>query len=62
MNPSGGTTGSNDIRLIIGDCAQTQVYYNNQPQVYQGTPPGNGCSTNSTMDAWPVLRIGTVSY
>lgn len=45
MNPSGGTAGSNDLRLIIGDCAQTQVYYNNQQQVYQNAPPTSGCST-----------------
>jgi hypothetical protein len=62
MNPSGGTTGSNDLRIIIGDCAQAQIYYNNLSQVYTGVPPNTGCSTNSNMDAWPVLRIGTVSY
>jgi hypothetical protein len=62
MNPSGGTAGSNDLRLIIGDCAQAQIYYNWAMQIYNTNPPGIGCSTNSNMDAWPVLRIGTVSY
>lgn len=28
MNPTGGTTGSNDLKLIIGDCGQFQLYYN----------------------------------
>lgn len=28
MNPSGGATGSNDLRLVIGDCGQVQIYYN----------------------------------
>lgn len=62
MNPTGGTAGSNDLRLVIGDCAQTQIYYNGLAQVYTGNPPATGCSTNSTMDSWPVLRIGGTSY
>lgn len=62
MNPSGGTAGSNDLRILIGDCAQVQLYYNNLSQVYTGNPPATGCSTNSTMDSWPVLRIGGTSY
>lgn len=59
MNPSGGTTGSNDLRIIIGDCAQAQVYYNNLAQVVGGNPPATGCTGPST---WPVLRIGTTNY
>lgn len=59
MNPNGGTTGSNDLRIIIGDCAQAQVYYNNLAQVFGGNPPTTGCSGPST---WPVLRIGTTNY
>lgn len=47
MNPSGGTAGSNDLRLIIGDCAQTQIYYNNQAQIYTGTPPATGCAATN---------------
>ena len=62
MNPSGGTTGSNDIRVIVGDCAQVQLYYNNLAQIYTGNPPATGCSTGGNMDAWPVLRIGGTSY
>lgn len=62
MNPSGGTAGSNDIRVIIGDCAQVQLYYNNLMQIYTGNPPATGCSTASNMDAWPVLRVGGTSY
>lgn len=62
MNPSGGTTGSNDIRVIVGDCWQVQLYYNNLAQIYFGNPPATGCSTGGSMDAWPVLRIGSTSY
>ena len=62
MNPSGGTTESNDLRLIVGDCAQVQIYYNNLTQIYTGSPPASGCSTSSTMDTWPVLRIGSTNY
>lgn len=28
MNPAGGIAGSNDLRIIVGDCAQAQIYYN----------------------------------
>ena len=35
MNPTGGTAGSNDLRIIVGDCAQAQIYYNNLTQIYQ---------------------------
>lgn len=45
FNPSGGTTGSNDLKLVIGDCAQVQLYYNNLTQIYTGNPPATGCST-----------------
>lgn len=62
MNPSGGTAGSNDIRAVIGDCGQIQIYYNNLMQIYTGNPPATGCSAGGTMDAWPVLRIGATSY
>lgn len=43
MNPSGGTAGSNDLRLLIGDCAQVQIYYNNLAQIFGGNPPATGC-------------------
>jgi hypothetical protein len=62
MNPSGGTAGSNDLRILIGDCAQIQLYYNNLTQIYTGNPPATGCSTGSNMDTWPVLRVGTTNY
>lgn len=62
MNPSGGTAGSNDLKIYVGDCSQVQIYYNNLSQIYTGNPPGAGCSTGSNMDAWPVLRVGTTSY
>jgi hypothetical protein len=39
MNPSGGTAGSNDLRAVIGDCGQIQLYYNNLQQIYTGNPP-----------------------
>ncbi len=45
FNPSGGTAGSNDLKLVIGDCAQVQLYYNNLTQIYTGNPPATGCST-----------------
>ncbi|MBX9809669.1 hypothetical protein K2X92_04755 [Candidatus Gracilibacteria bacterium] len=66
INPSGGTAGSNDLRIVIGDCAQVQVYYNNLTQIYyngvtQINPPINGC-TNAGPDSWPVLRVGTTNY
>jgi hypothetical protein len=44
MNPTGGTTGSNDLRIVIGDCAQAQIYYNNLQQAYTGNPPATGCT------------------
>lgn len=59
MNPNGGLAGSNDIRLIIGDCAQVQLYYNNLQQLYTGNPPTTGCSGPS---AWPTLRVGNTTY
>jgi hypothetical protein len=62
MNPSGGASGSNDLRLVIGDCAQTQIYYNGLSQIYTGNPPATGCSAGGNMDSWPVLRIGATSY
>ena len=60
MNPTGGTTGSNDLRLVIGDCGQFQVYYNGQQNIYTGTPPTNGC--NTSLDSWIALRIGGTTY
>ena len=60
MNPSGGTAGSNDLRLLIGDCAQIQLYYNNLTQIYTGNPPATGC--NAALSAWPTLRIGATTY
>lgn len=62
MNPAGGIAGSNDLRIVVGDCAQAQIYYNGLAQVYTGNPPATGCSGGSTMDSWPVLRIGGTSY
>jgi hypothetical protein len=55
MNPTGGTTGSNDLRILIGDCAQVQIYYNNLSQIYVGNPPAAGCT--GAPSVWPVLRI-----
>lgn len=59
MNPSGGTAGSNDLRLIIGDCAQLQIYYNNLTQIYQGNPAATGCGLPAL---WAMLRIGATTY
>lgn len=56
MNPVGGTTTSNDIKLIIGDCGQIQVYYKGNTNIYSGNPSANGCGGNSS---WPRLRVGT---
>jgi hypothetical protein len=60
MNPSGGSAGSNDLRILIGDCAQVQIYYNNLSQVYGGNPPAAGCT--GAPSAWPVLNIGGTNY
>ncbi|MBP9779159.1 hypothetical protein KBD33_00880 [Candidatus Gracilibacteria bacterium] len=60
INPTGGTTGSNDLKLIIGDCGQFQLYYNSGANVYTGVPPTTGC--NTTVDSWIALRIGTRTY
>ena len=62
INPTGGWAWSNDLRIIVWDCAQVQIYYNNLQQIYNGNPPATGCSAWSNMDAWPVLRIGNTSY
>lgn len=59
MNPTGGTAGSNDLRIIIGDCAQAQIYYNNLAQIVGGNPPATGCTGPSV---WPILRIGNTNY
>lgn len=34
MNPTGGGSGTNDVRWIIGDYGQVQVYYNGLSQIY----------------------------
>lgn len=59
MNPSGGTAGSNDLRLVIGDCGQIQIYYNNLTQIYTGNPAATGCGLPGV---WPSLRIGATTY
>jgi hypothetical protein len=56
MNPSGGTTTSNDLRLVIGDCANLQVYYKGNANIFSAAPAATGCSGNSS---WPTLRVGT---
>lgn len=55
MNPTGGTAGSNDLRLVIGDCGQFQLYYSGSANIYTGNPPATGCS--NTMDAWFALAV-----
>jgi hypothetical protein len=60
MNPTGWSTGSNDLKLIIWDCGQFQLYYNSGANVYTGNPPATGC--NNTLDSWIALRIGTTTY
>ncbi len=59
MNPTGGTAGSNDLRIIIGDCAQAQIYYNNLTQIYTGNPAATGCGLPGL---WAALRIGATTY
>ena len=59
MNPTGGTAGSNDLRIIIGDCAQAQIYYNNLTQIYTGNPAATGCGAPAV---WTALRIGLTTY
>lgn len=60
MNPTGWTTGSNDLKLIIWDCGQFQLYYNGTNNMYTGDPPATGC--NTTLDTWIALRIGGTTY
>jgi hypothetical protein len=57
MNVVGGVANSNDLKIIIGDYGQTQVYYNGLTQVYGGNPPASGAGGPT----WPRLRIGTVN-
>lgn len=59
MNPTGGTAGSNDLKLVIGDCAQLQIYYNNLTQIYTGNPTATGCGLPGL---WAALRIGTQTF
>jgi hypothetical protein len=56
MNTVGGTTISNDIKLMIGDCGQMQVNYKGNNNIYVGSPPATGCSGSPS--AWPRLRVG----
>lgn len=60
MNPTGGNAGTNDLRLVIGDCGQFQLYYNGAANIYQGIPPATGC--NQSLDSWLALRIGGTTY
>jgi hypothetical protein len=60
MNPTGWITGSNNLRIVIGDCGQFQLYYNSGANIYTGNPPGTGC--NATLDNWIALRIGGTTY
>ena len=59
INTTGGTTVNNGLKLVVGDCAQTQITYINSAQVYGGAVPWSGCGTPSS---WPALRIGTTTY
>lgn len=61
MNPTGGTAGSNDLKILIGDCAQVQIYYNNLMQIYNTNPPATGCAGTSP-GSWAMLRIGGTTY
>jgi hypothetical protein len=61
MNPTWGTAGSNDLKMLIGDCAQVQIYYNNLRQIYNTDPPGTGCAGTSP-GSWAMLRIWGVTY
>ncbi len=60
MNTTGGVAGSNDLRLVIGDCGQFQLYYNGAANIYQGDPPATGCTAN--LGTWVNLRIGATTY
>jgi len=55
-------SGSNDLKLIIGDCGQFQLYYDGNNNIYGSTlnPPSSGCS--SALDSWFALRIGGTTY
>lgn len=62
INTLGWQAWSNDLRLVIGDCGQFQLYYNWLANVYNpGTnPPANGCT--NILDSWIALRIGNTTY
>jgi hypothetical protein len=60
MNTTWGNAGTNDLRLVIGDCGQFQLYYNGTANMYTGIPPATGC--NQTLDSWLALRIGATTY
>jgi hypothetical protein len=49
---------SNDLRVLIGDYGQMQVYYNGLAQIFGGNPPAAGAWAPSS---WPILRVGGVN-
>lgn len=55
MNPAGGTSISNDIKLLIWDCWQVQVYYKGYQNIYLNNPPTTWC--NWSPSAWLRLRV-----
>lgn len=58
FNIVGWTTTSNDLKLVIGDYGQAQVYYKWLPQIFGGSPPSSGPGGPSH---YIRLNIGTTS-
>lgn len=59
LNAGGGTSATNGLQVVVGDCAQVQIRYLNNTQIYGGTPPASGCGAPSS---WPAVRIGSTTY
>ena len=55
MNSVWGWVWSNDLRILIGDYGQMQVYYDGAAQIVGGNPPANGAGGPSVL---PILRVG----
>ncbi len=55
MNPVWWLAWSNDLKILIGDYWQVQLYYNNLTQIYGWNPPAAWAWWPS---AWPILNVG----
>lgn len=58
LNPSGGTSATNGIRLTVGNTGQIQVVRNGTGQLYSPTQTA-GATTQSAMDNGVFIAVGT---